>query len=139
MRAAVWILGIVLIDQLTKTLVRNMLRIGESIPVIQGVFHITHVTNYGIGFGLLQGTVPLVIIASIAIIGWLLYHRKQFPAQMNVPISLLLAGAIGNLIDRLMFGSVTDFLDFRIWPVFNVADSAVTIGGLLLVWWFYRS
>lgn len=130
-------LGIVIIDQLSKAYMNSL---STTIKVIPGIFHITYVKNYGIGFGLLQGLVPFIIVASILIIIGLLYYLREIPDSpfINTTFALLLGGSIGNLIDRIAFGYVIDFLDFRIWPVFNIADSAVTIGGILLMFWLYK-
>lgn len=134
-------LGIIIIDQLSKAYITASINIpNTTIQVIPKIFHITYVKNYGIGFGLLQGLVPFIIAASIVIIIGLLYYMRDIPDShfINTTFALLLGGSIGNLIDRIAFGYVIDFLDFRIWPVFNVADSAVTIGGILLVVWLYK-
>ncbi len=133
-------LCVFLLDQLTKYLIRQSLALGESVSVIPHVFSLTHVINYGIGFGLLQNMVPFVIAASVAIIIGLLYYWKTFPKTPLVSFcfALLLGGSLGNLLDRLYFGYVTDFLNFYIWPVFNIADSAISIGGVILLFWLYR-
>lgn len=133
-------LCVLLLDQLTKYGIRQSLALGESIPVIPGIFSLTHVINYGVGFGLLQDMVPFVIAASVVIILGLGYYFTSFPDKPLVSFcfALLWGGSIGNLIDRLYFGYVTDFLNFHIWPVFNIADSAVSIGGIVLLFWLYR-
>lgn len=131
-------LAILFLDQATKMYIRTLGK--ETIKIIPGAFHITPVTNYGIGFGLLQGLVPFVIAATIFIIMGLCYYLRNMPETPLVTLSfaLLLGGSVGNLIDRSVFGYVIDFLDFHIWPVFNIADSAVTVGGALLLFWLYR-
>jgi len=128
--------SILSLDQLTKFILVNKLSLYQSIPVIKGVFYITLVHNRGAAFGILKNQVPLFILTSLlAII--LIYsslkkgkHKKYYA----IALGLVLAGAMGNLIDRLSFGYVIDFLDFRVWPVFNVADSAITVGAVLLGW-----
>ena len=132
---------VLLLDQLTKAIIRSLLMPGESISLLQ-FLSLTHVKNYGIGFGLFQGIVPLVIIATVVIIIGLLYYLHEMPdttmtSTLQLAWGFLLGGSVGNLLDRIFFGAVTDFLDFHIWPVFNIADSAVTLGGLLLLWWLY--
>ena|SRR3989338_11049063 len=131
---------IVALDQLLKYYIRNTLAMGQSIPIIPDFFHITHTVNKGIGFGLLQNTVPFIILVSLMVITILIYHFKEFPNKLitNAGFALILGGAIGNLIDRIYFGYVTDFLDFRIWPVFNLADFAVTAGAILLLVWLWK-
>lgn len=130
------VFAILSLDQLSKFIITRYLSQNQTIPLIKGVFHLTLIHNRGAAFGILKNQVPLFIFTSIlAII--LIYvslkknkHRKAY----SVALSLILAGALGNLIDRLFFGYVIDFLDFRIWPVFNIADSAITIAALLLGW-----
>ena len=110
---------------------------GESLPVISRVLHLTYVQNTGAAFGLLKHQQTLFIGTSLLIIAWLIRESLARPPQSFLVMwsyALILGGAAGNLIDRLRFGHVVDFLDFRIWPVFNVADSAITIGVTLLIW-----
>jgi signal peptidase II len=133
----VLIIAVIILDQLTKFIVIKNLYPGESLPVIKNIFHITLVCNKGIAFGLFSkyGGVfiwlPLVSVIIICLL-WFFYERKSLSA--GIYLSLIVAGAIGNLVDRIRFGYVVDFLDFRIWPVFNVADSAITVGTALLIW-----
>jgi len=122
------------LDQLTKFLVTRNLSLNESIPVIKGIFLFTLIHNRGAAFGVLKNQTPLFILISIFAITLIYFglknnkHKKAY----CVSLSLIFAGALGNLIDRVFLGYVIDFFDFRIWPVFNVADSAITIGTLLL-------
>lgn len=134
---------IVLLDQSAKFFVSKILLYKQSIPVIKGVFHITLIHNRGAAFGILKNQVPLFIFTSIfAII--LIYislrngHNKRL-SLYSVSLTFILAGAIGNLIDRVFFGYVIDFLDFRVWPVFNIADSAITLGAILLGWSIFKA
>jgi signal peptidase II len=122
------------LDQLTKFLVTRNLSYHQSIPVIKGIFHLTLIHNRGAAFGILKNQVPLFIFISVFAIILIYFHLKDNKDRKSytIALSLVLAGALGNLIDRLFFGYVIDFLDFRIWPVFNVADSAITIGAILL-------
>ncbi len=125
------------LDQITKVLIQKKMLLGESIPVIQNVFHITFVSNTGAAFGIFKGQRLLFILISIAvIIGMILLYRKLvgLPLWIRIASGLILGGAIGNLCDRIIYHYVIDFLDFHVWPVFNVADSAITIGaGILLI------
>ncbi len=133
------IILIIGIDQLSKFILNNNLVLHQSNPVIKGFFYLTLVHNRGAAFGILKNQLPLFILTSfLAII--LIYLNlknsagsKKFSAG-NLGLGLILAGAVGNLIDRLVLGYVIDFLDFRVWPVFNVADSSITIGAVLLGW-----
>ncbi len=135
------IVSIVLsLDQLTKFFITKNLLLNQSLPVIKGIFHITLVHNRGAAFGILKNQVPLFIFTSIFAIILVYYSLKKNIQQKTytVSLTLILGGALGNLIDRLFFGYVIDFLDFRIWPVFNIADSAVTIGAILLGWSVFK-
>ncbi|MBP9854984.1 MAG: signal peptidase II [Candidatus Omnitrophica bacterium] len=134
-------ISIVVIDRASKHFIDELLDLGESIPVIRDVFHITLVHNTGIAFGFFkdQGIVFIVIpvIAIILLIFNIYYYKKNDEALSHTYItgfSLILGGAIGNLIDRIIFGYVIDFIDVRFWPVFNVADSAITVGAAIIAW-----
>lgn len=130
---------IVVTDRITKLFFSDLLSIGESFPIIKGALHMTLVHNTGIAFGLFknQGVVFIIIpiIATVLLVFNIFYYRKHKDLSRTyiVAFSLILGGAIGNLIDRITFGYVIDFIDFRIWPVFNIADSAITIGALIIL------
>ena len=128
---------VVLLDQFTKSLIRNNLKLGDSIPIINNIFHFTYVTNTGSAFGLFKSLNWFFMLFSIAvIIGIFYYLRRKINEKekfLQLAIGLLLGGTIGNMTDRILYGAVTDFLDFRIWPVFNVADSAVTVSVIILI------
>lgn len=134
-----WVVLIILFfDRLTKILVVKNLPLSESRPVIRGYFHLTLVHNRGAAFGILKNHLYLFVLTSVIAIVLIfldLYkHRHKNISLYNLSLVFILSGAIGNLIDRLYFGYVIDFLDFRIWPVFNIADSAITVGAVLLGW-----
>jgi len=125
------------VDQATKAWVRSVFVPGDSVPVIADVFHLTYVRNTGAAFGILQGNVGLLIAASaVMVAAVLLYSRAVAGSQplVRVGYGLALGGALGNLVDRVRFGWVTDFFDFRIWPVFNIADAAIFTGVCILLW-----
>jgi len=128
---------ILVVDQLTKFFAR---KIGTSIPIIKDILHLTFVKNTGIGFGLLQDTNTLFIFVSIIAVGLILYYFHSLPkeAYPRYIMTMIVAGIVGNLIDRASLGYVTDFIDFRVWPVFNIADSAISVGVILLVVYFFR-
>ena len=130
------VLATLSLDQLSKFLITKNLFQNQSIPIIKGIFHITLVHNRGAAFGILKNQIPLFIITSLFAIILIYFNLKKNrqSKSYSIALSLILAGALGNLVDRLFFGYVIDFLDFRIWPVFNVADSAITIGAILLGW-----
>lgn len=125
-------------DRLTKFLTAFFFEEGEGFPVLPGIFHITRVNNRGAAFGILKDqelALLFVSILSVIAIGiYLLRQRKESDLSRfgSLPWALVLGGAAGNLYDRVRFGYVVDFLDLRIWPVFNIADSAITIGALLV-------
>ena len=131
--------AIVFTDRITKLFFSDLLSIGESLPVIKNVLHMTLVHNTGIAFGLFknQGVVFIIIpiIATVLLVFNIYYYRdhKALSRVYIVAFSLILGGAIGNLIDRIYYGYVVDFIDFRIWPVFNIADSAITIGAIIIL------
>lgn len=131
--------SIIIADQISKNLLINNLSFGDSIPIISNVFHITLIYNTGIAFGLFKNKAVILSVFSFFVIAFIiiniLEHRKKGNASHIEAFALyiILAGAMGNLIDRFRFGYVIDFLDFRIWPVFNIADSAITIGMVLLL------
>jgi len=132
-------------DQLSKIWVRSNLAIGESLPET-GLFRLTHVYNTGAAFGLFQDqSFPLTIVAVIGIVVLLLFtllFYRRFPLLDNSlgkpALGLLLGGTIGNLIDRLRFEGVTDFIDVGIWPAFNIADSAIVVGTIIFAYSLLR-
>ena len=125
------------LDQITKTYVKNNLPLGQSNEVIQDFFYFTYVENTGAAFGILKNGRYFFIILTIIISFVLIYVMiKNKSKILRLAISIVLGGALGNFIDRLLYGKVTDFLDFYIfgydYPVFNVADICVNIGTILL-------
>jgi signal peptidase II len=138
--------AVLILDQATKAWVLANLPLGGSIPVIPGFFDITHVHNPGGAFGFLAGMSAeirslLFVAVSLLATGLIFYFYWQTPIRQRllaVGISLLFGGAVGNLVDRMRFGIVVDFLDFYAgslhWPAFNVADSAITIGVVIFAY-----
>jgi signal peptidase II len=130
-----------ILDRLTKVWIVNSMELYESIPVFQNIFHITYVRNPGGAFGILASRPGFFILANVLIIALLIYiYRDLSPAPFVVTAAsgMMIGGALGNLYDRIAFGTVIDFLDFRIWPVFNVADMGIVIGAGLLVIYLLR-
>ena len=122
-------------DQLTKYLVRDFMSYGESIPE-SGFFRLTYYPNSGTIFGLFPNIPVILTIASVVAIACLIFFyktQKNVGGWLRLAIALLLGGAIGNFIDRVSMGEVTDFIDVGMWPVFNIADSAITCGIFLLI------
>ena len=130
---------IVISDRAAKIFFSNLLDVGETIPVFKNIFHFTLVHNTGMAFGLFKdhGVVFIIIPAvAIALLMYNIYYyreNEQISRSYIFALALILGGAIGNLVDRISLGYVVDFLDFRVWPVFNVADSAITIGAVIIL------
>lgn len=125
------------IDQLVKHLVVSTMHLGQSFPVIKGIFHITYVLNPGAAFGMLEHQRWFFIVVALAavLLGVFFYKRlQQESILMRSGAGLLLGGAVGNLADRIQSGLVVDFLDFRVWPVFNIADIAICAGAGILIY-----
>lgn len=131
---------VVLLDQVSKRWIERSLPLYESlapIPALDNIFTITHFTNTGAAFGLLRDqnilfvAIALVVVASIVIYSRYLPHDKWL---VQLALGLQLGGAVGNMIDRVRQGHVTDFIYFHFWPAFNVADAAIVVGVLLLAW-----
>lgn len=132
------IVGLVALDQLTKIQIENNFFVGDTIEIISNFFHITYVQNRGIAFGVFQGKINAISIATtIAIIGIIIYFFKNFKkieVIERIAYMVIISGAIGNMIDRIFRGYVVDMLDFRgIWQyVFNLADVYISIGVALI-------
>jgi signal peptidase II len=144
-RVMIWIIIAFIIcalDQLAKYLVINNVSESTPVTVINGFLYLTHIKNYGAAMGILQDAgivlIPVTSIVSIIIAYFLLKSKSKI---LNVSLSFILGGAIGNLIDRIFRGSVTDFLDFHLGPlkfwkyIFNVADIFVVVGTIILAFY----
>ena len=127
---------IVILDQITKYFAKF---ISNPIILIKDFFQLSFIKNTGAGFGILQGQVGLLIWFSVIVIGVILFVYDKLPSNkfVLIMVGLILGGTIGNLIDRIVFGFVIDFIVFGFWPSFNIADSALTIGviGLVIYYW----
>lgn len=129
--------SVVALDQLTKYLVRANMEWGESIPS-EGFIRLTYATNTGGAFGIFANQTFLLALAAVLGILIFLVYFRYIPLEstlLKVGLGLDLGGAVGNLIDRLRFGEVTDFIDIGPWPVFNVADSAIVVGTILIIYY----
>lgn len=131
------IILVVLFDQITKKIVENTMAVFESIPLFPNVFHLTHIKNDGASWGMFSGGRWVFVALTMAIVlGAIIWLLKTKPNSKVLlwGVSLILGGAIGNLIDRIVYGQVTDFFDFCLinFPVFNIADIGITIGTVLL-------
>lgn len=129
--------SILSLDQLTKYLVRANMEWGQSIPS-EGFIRLTYTTNTGGAFGIFANQTFLLAIAAVLGILVFLFYFRYNPLEnrlLQVGLGLDMGGALGNLIDRLRFGEVTDFIDIGPWPVFNVADSAIVVGTVLIIYY----
>lgn len=130
-------LAVVILDQFSKYIVVENMVLGESIPIIEEVFHLTYILNPGAAFGMFAHNRLFFIAIAVVVIGIIIWARREIlalPWEVKAGCGLFLGGAIGNLIDRARQGLVIDFFDFRIWPVFNIADIAICIGVGLIIW-----
>jgi signal peptidase II len=131
---AVVVAAAVAADQLTKEIVSSQLALDDSLHVL-GPFSIHHVQNSGIAFGLFASATPLVTALTAFAVGWMLVFFARSGARhpiLPVALGLLIGGSASNLIDRIRLGHVTDFLDLRYWPAFNLADSFICVGVAIL-------
>lgn len=130
------------LDQISKTVALRNLPLNNPVEVINNFFYLTLVHNKGAAFGILKGQTGFFILTAFLAVILILLNLKgnshKQPLIYNISLSLILAGGAGNLIDRLLYGYVVDFIDFRVWPVFNIADSAITIGAALLAYSIFK-
>ncbi|KJS81437.1 MAG: hypothetical protein JM58_16715 [Peptococcaceae bacterium BICA1-8] len=122
---------VLIIDQGTKILVKTTMSLYESIALIPNIFHLTYIENPGAAFGLLANQRVFFIVITTIILLAVIYFYNQLKGQhllLRIALGMVVGGALGNLVDRVRMGTVTDFFDFRIWPVFNIADSAIVLG-----------
>ena len=139
-----WLIGALILsaDQLSKFLFVASFTPGQSRPLLPPLVYLTYVQNTGAAFGLFKGQQLLFIGISVGVIVWIVSElrgqRRPPHPLVGWAYGLILGGAAGNLIDRLRFGYVIDFIDLRVWPVFNIGDSALTIGVTLLIWQSFR-
>ncbi|MDD5156239.1 MAG: signal peptidase II [Candidatus Omnitrophica bacterium] len=126
------------LDRFTKIYFDNNLPLNHQVPLIKGVLSFTLVHNRGAAFGMLMNQLPVFIFSALLAIILIYFNLKKNRGRglslYNFSLSLILAGALGNLFDRIRFGYVIDFIDLGFWPVFNIADSAITLGAILLGW-----
>jgi signal peptidase II len=129
------VLAVLALDQLTKALVRSSIAPGERRELLPGVLSFVHVHNRGVAFGFLGGGGLPVLLVTLAALALLVAYFARHPERrlLWLPTGLLLGGALGNLLDRLREGYVTDFVHFPHWPSFNVADMSITFGVIALV------
>jgi signal peptidase II len=135
---------ILVADQISKYLVLSNLAPGESWNPITSLtpwVSITHVTNTGAAFGLFPDLGSFFVVIAVIVVAAIIFYYRHLPAGqwwIKVSLGLQLGGALGNLLDRLRLGHVVDFIDFKIWPVFNVADSSIVIGVAILAYYLLQ-
>jgi signal peptidase II len=146
-----WLIVILALDRLTKAVIDRTMPLHHSISVVDGLFSLTYVRNTGAAFGIFAGShqafrLPFLVIVSIIAIGVIVVmlrrlHEKE--TGLITALAFILGGAIGNLIDRILYGEVVDFLDFYWsnyhWPAFNLADSFITIGVAITLFFLMRA
>lgn len=145
----IFILGaaaVIALDQITKAAITSLFLLHEYYAVLDGFFNLVYVMNPGAAFGFLAGASAAfryvfftgITAVAILLIIYYLVKNKHGSTVAVVSLTLIFGGAVGNLIDRIRFGAVVDFLDFYLgtfhWPAFNVADSAITVGAILMIW-----
>ncbi len=141
MRIILTAVFVLFFDLATKYIVQSRMELYQSIPVINNVFHITYILNPGAAFGMLANKTTFFIVVTAAVILAIICFYKRIVGEgviTQLALGLVAGGALGNLIDRIRYGKVVDFLDFRVWPVFNLADTAIVIGVGLLIWEVFR-
>jgi signal peptidase II len=128
-------LGVFVLDRITKSIVSTQVAYGTEVPVIGNLVGITNVRNSGAAFGIAPAGAMLFLFASIIVsIGLVVYVARNPGTTWNdAVLGLILGGTIGNGFDRIFYGTVTDFVNFHFWPVFNLADSAISTGVVLLI------
>jgi len=146
-----WIAVIVVADQITKFIIDRTMPLHHSIPVIDGLFSLTYIRNTGAAFGIFAGSaaafrLPFLIIFSLVAIGFVVTMLRRLPDNQTgliTALAFIIGGAVGNLIDRIVYGEVIDFLDFYWkgyhWPAFNLADSFITVGVLITVFYLIKA
>jgi signal peptidase II len=133
-------LAVFLLDRLSKLAVQHSLAPGEHFPVLGDLLWVDYARNTGIAFSLARGQGGLVFVFDVVAIAVIVYLARRVPRRepwLRVGLGLVLGGAVGNALDRVLAGSVTDFIDFRVFPVFNIADMGITIGAALIAWRLY--
>ncbi len=131
------VIAVIALDQIIKYVIATNMFVGESIPIIPQVLHLTYILNAGAAFGILANQRYFFIaIAAILIIITIYFYPQiqRLSRTFQIAIAMLLSGAIGNMIDRIATGKVVDYIDIRIWPIFNLADIAIVLGCIIIIY-----
>jgi len=146
-----WVAIIVVLDRLTKIIVDRSMPLHHSVPIIDGLFNLTYVRNTGAAFGIFAGSheafrLPFLILVSILALGFVVVMLKRLRDEetgLITALAFIIGGALGNLVDRVLYGEVIDFLDFYWshyhWPAFNLADSCITVGVLITLYYLIQA
>ena len=132
------------IDQVSKRAVVDSLKLGESwnpVAALERWVSLTYVTNTGAAFGLFPDHGGIFMVIALVVIVTIIFYYRYLPGEqwlVRASLGLQLGGAMGNLLDRLQHGHVVDFIDFKVWPVFNVADSSIFVGVVILAFYLWR-
>ncbi|MDA8442367.1 MAG: signal peptidase II [Peptococcaceae bacterium] len=133
---------VLLLDQGSKFLVQSRMTEGMSIPIINHFLYLTYVRNPGAAFGLLAYRTQLFELISLVVVGIIVYYYRKVPQEwiwLRIALAMQAGGALGNMLDRVRYGRVIDFIDFRVWSyIFNLADSAIVIGSCILAYYLLR-
>ena len=132
------------IDRISKWVVMDSLKPGESwnpVAALERWVSLTYVTNTGAAFGLFPDHGVIFMVIAVVVIAAIIFYYRHLPGEqwlIQISLGLQLGGALGNLVDRLRYGHVIDFIDFKVWPVFNVADSSIFVGVVILAFYLLR-
>lgn len=132
-----FVIFIIIADQFIKYLIINNMFLGQSIPLITDILHLTYILNPGAAFGILENQRLFFIFIAIILVFAIVYFRKKIlhlSKLFQLGIAMLFSGAIGNMIDRIFIGKVVDYIDFRVWPIFNLADIAIVCGCIIVIY-----
>lgn len=140
MRFWITLSAVFLLDQVSKAWIAGRFSVGESHTLVEGCLWLTYIRNPGASFGMLQGQTWLFLgLAMVMVLALVYYHVKYHPESwLQYSLGLMAGGSLGNMLDRLRYRAVQDFIDLGWWPVFNLADTAITVGGACLIFYLLR-
>lgn len=133
---------IIIIDQALKILVHRFMTLGQSVPLLKGILSLTYVRNTGAAFSLFVGFSPYLVAVGLLVVAVVIYFHHTLSAKkpiVHIALAFILAGSVGNLLDRVFRGYVIDYLDLGFWPVFNFADIMINIGVILFLLFIFET